>query len=62
MDYKVEELIKKVERLPTQKSVAAKLIVLCSNPQTHISKLIEIISSDQSIFSQILHVANSSTL
>lgn len=60
MDYKIEELVNKVERLPTHQSVATKLIVLCSDSKTPLSKLIEIISSDQSIFSQILHLANSS--
>ena len=59
MDYNLEELVKKVDRLPTQLTVARKVVVLCSDPQTHISKLIEVISSDLSIFSQVLRIANS---
>lgn len=60
MEYKLEDLVNKVERLPTSELIASKLIILCSDPQTQISKLIEIISSDQSIFTQILRFANSS--
>jgi two-component system cell cycle response regulator len=59
MDYNLEELVKKVDRLPTQLTVATKVVVLCSDPQTHISKLIEVISSDLSIFCQVLRIANS---
>lgn len=59
MDYNLNELVKKVDRLPTQVTIATKVVVLCSDPQTHISKLIEVISSDLSIFSQVLRIANS---
>lgn len=60
MDYELEELVNKVKQLPTQKSVAYKLVILCSDPQTYISRLSEVISSDQSILTQILRIANSS--
>lgn len=60
MDYDLEELVKKVECLPTLKPVAAKIVGLCSNPQTPIPKFIEVLSADQSMSTQILRVANSS--
>lgn len=60
MDYNFEELAKKIDCLPTLKTVAAKIVELCSDPQTPVSKFIDVISSDQSLSLQILRIANSS--
>ena len=60
MDYSFEELAKRVDCLPTLKSVAAKAVQLCSDPKTPVSKFLDVISSDQSMSSQILRLANSS--
>lgn len=59
MSYELEKLVKQVERLPTLKPIATQIIKLCSDPQTPISRLSEIISTDQSIIAQILRIANS---
>lgn len=60
MDYSFEQLAKRVDCLPTLKSVAARAVQLCSDPKTPISTFVDVVSSDQSISSQILKLANSS--
>lgn len=59
MSYELAKLVKQVERLPTLRPIAAQIIRLCSDPHTPISKLTEIISSDQTILAQVLRIANS---
>lgn len=59
MDYNFEDLARKVDCLPTLKSVAARTVRLCSDPNTPVSTFIDVISGDQSMSSQILRLANS---
>lgn len=60
MSYEMKEIVMQVRQLPTLRCVAAKIVGLCSDPQTPVSKLIEVISCDQAIMVQILKAANSS--
>lgn len=60
MSHEMKDLVTQVQRLPTLRCIAAKIVGLCSDPQTPVSKLIEVISSDQAILVQILKAANSS--
>jgi len=60
MEYQLEELLKNINRLPTLNTVAIQVLQLCSNVDTSIPQLVKVISSDQSLTSQVLRIANSS--
>lgn len=55
----VNEVISRVEKLPTINTVAFEVIHLCSDREIPIPRLVKVISGDQSLTSQILKVANS---
>jgi len=59
MDEQLKYLVNKAKFLPTLDTIASDVIRFCSDPQTPISKITELIAADQSLSSQILKVANS---
>ncbi len=56
----MDELLNRVDKIPTVNTVALKVIHYCSDGDVPLSKLVKVISGDQSLTSQILRVANSS--
>ncbi len=54
------EILARIGDLPAMPHVAARLISLLNDPQTEISQLQEIISTDQSIAVRLMQIANSS--
>jgi len=60
MAYSLDDMVKMVDRLPTINSVASKIVNICTDPHTPISQLGKLISLDQSLYAQILKIANSS--
>jgi putative nucleotidyltransferase with HDIG domain len=59
MDEQLKYLVNEVKFLPTLDTIASNVIQFCSDPQTPISKITDLISIDQSLTSQILKIANS---
>ncbi len=60
MDYDVDKIVGRIQKLPTINTVAFEIIQMCSNPSTTVKQLKSIISTDQSLTAQILRIANSS--
>ena len=60
MNYTIDDILDRIDKLPTLNSVAFEVINLCSEDEISLSRLVRIISNDQSLASQVLKVANSS--
>ncbi len=60
MNYQIDQIVNRIERLPTRNHVAFEVIQLCADPNTTVNQLKSIIHSDQVLTSQILRIANSS--
>ncbi len=60
MNYTIDDILDRIDKLPTLNSVAFEVINLCSEDEISLSQLVRIISNDQSLASQVLKVANSS--
>lgn len=60
MEYQLDDIVSKIDRLPVPNSVALEVIHLCSEPEIAVSQLVQVISTDQSLTTQILRIANSS--
>ncbi|GAB4368414.1 MAG: HDOD domain-containing protein [Calditrichia bacterium] len=55
----IEDVISRVEKLPTINTVAFEVLHLCSDKEIPIPRLVKVISGDHSLTAQILKVANS---
>ncbi len=60
MNYTIDDILERIDKLPTLNSVAFEVINLCSEDEISLSQLVRVISNDQSLASQVLKVANSS--
>jgi len=60
MDYDVDKIVGRIQKLPTISTVAFEIIQMCSNPSTTVKQLKSVIATDQSLTAQILRIANSS--
>lgn len=60
MNHSIDEIIVNIDKLPTLNTIAFEVINLCADKEIPIPRLVKVISSDQSLTSQILKLANSS--
>ncbi len=60
MQYELNDLVAQIDQLPAPNPVALEVMRLCSEPNISISQLVTLISTDQSLTSQVLRIANSS--
>ncbi len=60
MSNSIDQVVEKIEKLPTINTLAFQVIQLCADNEIPIPRLVKLISSDQSLSSQVLRVANSS--
>ncbi|RMF62096.1 MAG: HDOD domain-containing protein [Calditrichaeota bacterium] len=60
MHLQLTDVVRQIDRLPSPNHVALEVMRLCSEPEITISRLVKLISTDQSLTAQILKIANSS--
>jgi len=60
MRYSIDDIVSQVNRLPMPNAAALQVIQLCADPEVKNSRLVEVVSTDQSLTAQVLKIANSS--
>ncbi len=60
MRYTIDDIVSRVQRLPMPNAAAMQVIRLCTDPEIKFARLVDAISTDQSLTAQILRIANSS--